>query len=397
MEAVGWGLIGAFFMACFSSLFTIMNPLSTVSVFIGMTEDKSKEEKVLIAKRATVLAATILILFGFMGNFILSFFSITLDAFRLAGGLLVARVGLNMIKGSGKIRPPSAKFTFHPHNPVIDEPVTFTSDSTDPDGFITKEEWFINDVKVGQGHSFTYLFDKHGTYNVLLKVTDNKGSTENTVKQITILQDHEEELPVAEFNFSPQTPKANNKVTFKSQSYDPDGFIIKEEWFINGELIKKFKGPNSVLEKKFKKPGIYNVVLRITDNKHVRTKLFKQIVVSSDKPSSVSYKKVEDVDDISIIPLAIPLLSGPGAITTSLILMSESKNVLMMLTVVAAIISVCLISYWLLSNADIVQRSVGKTSKKIIEKLLGLIVLVVGVQFFINGLTNLIKLWIGLV
>ncbi len=394
MEPVQIGIISAFFVASFSSIFTIMNPLSTVSVFMGLTEDKTREEKIRIAKRATLVAASVMIIFGFLGNFILSFFSITLDAFRIAGGLLVARVGLGMIKGSGKSRPPVVQFSHHPNIPQIDEPVTFKSESTDPDGFITREEWYVNDVKAGQGHHFTYLFDKPGTYNVLLKVTDNKGSTENLVKQIQITED-EEENPIAEFKMTPSVPEINQKVTLRSESYDPDGFITTEEWFINGELEKKYEGPNSVLEKTFKKPGIYNVVLRVTDNKKIRTKYFKQIVVSPKDPKKKISK--DEIDDIAIIPLAIPMLSGPGSITTALMLMSEAKNIWMGVAVILAIILVCLISYLLLKNANKVEKFVGKTSKKIIEKLLGLIVLVVGIQFLINGITNLISYWTTLI
>ena len=398
MDVLGWGALGAFFMACFSSLFTIMNPFSTVSVFIGMTDTKSKEDKVHIAKQATLTAAIILIIFGFMGNFILNFFSITLDAFRIAGGLLVANVGLNMIKGNGKSRPPLARFSFSPHNPVIDEPVTFTSESSDPDGFITKEEWFVNDIKIGQGHSITYLFDKAGAYNVLLKVTDNKGSTENIVKQIFVVEEHEDELPIAKFDVSSESLKIGEEIIFKSESSDPNGYITKEEWFVDGELSKKFKGPNSVLKKKFKKPGVYNVVLRVTDNKGARAKFFKQIVIASDKiePGLKINKNNEENDNMAVIPLAIPMLSGPGAISTSLMLMSDANTIAMSAIVVFTILIVCAISYWLLVNADLVNNFVGKTTRKIIDKLLGLIVLVVGVQFFINGMTNLIKAWIGL-
>ncbi|MFP4567359.1 MAG: MarC family protein [Candidatus Woesearchaeota archaeon] len=393
MALLEWGLLSAFFMACFSSIFTIMNPFSTVSVFMGMTDDKTKEEKLEIAKRSTIVAAIIMIVFSFMGNFILSFFSITLDAFRIAGGLLVANVGLNMLKGNGKARLPVARFDFHPKNPVLDEPVTFKSESTDPDGFITREEWFLNDVKVGQGHIFTYLFDKIGTYNILLKVTDNRGATENIVKQVTIEEELEQKKPIAQFRYEPLVPDINSKIKFTSESYDPSGFITNEEWFINGELVKKFKGPNSTLEKKLKTPGIYNIVLRVTDNNGVRTKLFKQIVVSSDK---IMKTNKDNIDDMAIIPLAIPMLSGPGSITAALMLMSEATNIAMTAVVVFTIILVCAIAYWLLINADMVNRIMGKTTRKIVDKLLGLIVLVVGVQFLINGITNLIKVWAGL-
>ncbi len=395
MSVIDWGVMGAFFIAGFSSLFTIMNPFSTVSVFFGMTDDKTTKEKLNIAKRATFIAAIILLTFSFMGNFILSFFSITLDAFRIAGGLLVANVGLGMIKGSTKHRPPVAKFEFYPHNPVIDEPVTFKSESTDFEGFITKEEWFINDIKVGQGHSFTYLFDKVGTYNILLKVTDNKGSTENVVKQINVFDESEHEAPVADFNFSTLTPEVNSKIIFKSTSYDPNGFITLEEWFINGELIKKIKGPNSSFDKKFKEPGIYNVVLRVTDNNGLRTKSFKQLVVSSGEVVTVTNSS--DVDDIAIIPLAIPMISGPGSITAALMLMSDATNFAMTSLVVFNILLVCGLTYWLLINADLVNKVVNKSTRKIIDKILGLIVLVVGVQFLINGITNLIKIWGGLI
>ena len=93
----------AFFMLAFSSLFTIISPISTASVFITITPKNSKKEKLQMAKKASITAALVLIVFGLAGNYILSFFNITLEAFRIAGGLLVAGVGLQKLPTGKKL------------------------------------------------------------------------------------------------------------------------------------------------------------------------------------------------------------------------------------------------------------------------------------------------------
>lgn len=196
-----------YFFVVFSSLFTIIDPICIIPIFLTITKGDSEKKKKKMAKKSTFIAAIVLIIFSFIGTYILSFFSITLEAFRIAGGFLVARAGYLML---------------------------------------TSE---------------------------------------------------------------PQT-------------------------------------------------------------------------ISNEKEKQEAIKK----EDISIIPLAIPLLSGPGAMTTGIVLMSGAINIFEKFLIILAIILVCLITYIMLSHASAIERIVGENGKKVIEKIFGLIVVVIGVQFMLNGI-----------
>lgn len=211
---ISLGINLAFFIAAFSSLFTIMNPFSAATIFISITRFDSRRKKMAMARKASFTAAVVLIVFALAGNYILNFFGITVDAFRIAGGIIIGSIGLSMINAK---------------------------------------------------------------------------------------------------------------------------------------------------------------------RDHLRTEKEKKEAVSK--------------DDASIIPMAIPILSGPGAMTTSLVLMREVNGVFGVATLIFAIIIVCLLSYFILSRADYIGRYFGETGKQVTERIMGLIVLIVGVQFIINGIEGLLQAW----
>lgn len=100
----------------------------------------------------------------------------------------------------------------------------------------------------------------------------------------------------------------------------------------------------------------------------------------------------ESKEDISIIPLAIPMMSGPGAIATGLVLMEsalELGSVFAVASLVVSVVMIMVIAYFLLINAHVLDRVLGENGTRVIDKLLGLIVLVMGVQFIINGIGGL--------
>jgi len=206
----------ALFVSSFSALFTIVNPFSTASVYLSITKGDSDEKRKEMAKKAAYTAALVLIVFALIGSFILQFFSITIEAFRIAGGIIVSIVGIRMIYSKREI--------LH-----------------------TKEE----------------------------------------------------------------------------------------------------------------------------------------------------KKEALDKDDISVIPLAIPMLSGPGAMTTVIVLMSKSTSYVSKTVVLFTIILVCIISYIILSRASIIGKYLGETKRRVIDRIMGLIVLVVGVQFIINGIEGLVLGWLA--
>lgn len=203
-----------FLVFAFTSIFTIVNPFSAATMFVTITENDSQEKRKAMALRASIVCALVMIVFAFIGTYILSFFSITIDAFRLAGGLLIAKVGWDMLK--------------------------------------------------------------------------------------------------------------NKERYLKS----------KEE---KEEAIKK--------------------------------------------------------DDISIVPLAIPMLSGAGAITTSIVLMQQATGALEISFIVASILVTSLITFIILSKSHLMVSKIGNNGKSVIEKLIGLLVMVVGVQYLINGIHGILVVW----
>ena len=87
------------FLVSFGALFSIMNPLGTVPVFVGLSQDHTKKERAVIAFWTALDVLAILLLSFFVGKYILSFFGISLDALKIAGGLIIASSGFALLTG----------------------------------------------------------------------------------------------------------------------------------------------------------------------------------------------------------------------------------------------------------------------------------------------------------
>ncbi len=86
-----------FFVSVFTAIFSIVNPVSGVMAFVSMTSQLKKEDKIYVAKRSSIIGCIIAILFALSGNLILEFFSITVDSLRVAGGILLFLVAVDML------------------------------------------------------------------------------------------------------------------------------------------------------------------------------------------------------------------------------------------------------------------------------------------------------------
>ena len=103
------------------------------------------------------------------------------------------------------------------------------------------------------------------------------------------------------------------------------------------------------------------------------------------KMTKKSVKK-EYVNDISVTPLAIPMICGPGAITGAIVLMEDAQTIQMKGIVIATIVVVCVISYLVLWSSGKITVWLGETGNKIMMRLMGLIVMVIAVEFFFSGM-----------
>ena len=88
-------------LSVFMGFFAIMNPIANTPVFLGLTEGDDSSVRKKIAAKALVFSAIIIVVFCAAGNLIFHLFGITLPAFRITGGLLVALVGMHMLQGGG--------------------------------------------------------------------------------------------------------------------------------------------------------------------------------------------------------------------------------------------------------------------------------------------------------
>ncbi len=88
----------AYAMLCLTSIFTLANPLGTMPVLLTMTQGMNDKERSFIVKRATITAFIILIVFVFAGQFIFMFFGISTNGFRIAGGVIIFKIGYDMLQ-----------------------------------------------------------------------------------------------------------------------------------------------------------------------------------------------------------------------------------------------------------------------------------------------------------
>ena len=97
------------------------------------------------------------------------------------------------------------------------------------------------------------------------------------------------------------------------------------------------------------------------------------------------------VDDISITPLGIPMIAGPGAITNAIVLMGDAQDFAGKALVITSIVLVLLVVLLTFIGAVGITKFIGEKGNKIMMKLMGLIVMVIAVEFFFSGVTPYIQ------
>lgn len=88
------------YFTVFAALFSVVNPLGTMPVFIGVTENNTPAERKLTALRASLYMFIILTVSYFAGKFIIQFFGISIESLRIAGGLIITTSGFALLTGN---------------------------------------------------------------------------------------------------------------------------------------------------------------------------------------------------------------------------------------------------------------------------------------------------------
>ncbi len=103
-------------------------------------------------------------------------------------------------------------------------------------------------------------------------------------------------------------------------------------------------------------------------------------------------EEAEGVDspDVSIFPLAIPMLAGPGATSTVMVLVSRAERVWQYAVVFGAVVFTALVAYGFLRAAIDVERRLGRTGMNVLQRVMGLILAATAVQFIVEGISNVL-------
>ena len=105
--------------------------------------------------------------------------------------------------------------------------------------------------------------------------------------------------------------------------------------------------------------------------------------------------EASEIEDISIAPIGIPIIAGPGAITSVMLLSYQANLFYERIFFYFNIIFVLLITYYILKVAKKISKKFGTTWLRIIQRIMGLILMVLAIQFIINGIEPIILNWLS--
>ncbi len=151
-------------------------------------------------------------------------------------------------------------------------------------------------------------------------------------------------------------------------------FVVLSAFGVGGSLIFKFFG---ITIPAFKVAGgilLFAVALDMmrAQPSNVRT--------TSEERSEAAAK-----EDVGLIPLGLPLLSGPGAIATVMVLTGKARGTTEHAGVLGAVLVVSLLTFFVLRSAAYMTRALGRTGINVIGRIMGLILAAVAIQFVLDG------------
>ncbi len=113
------------------------------------------------------------------------------------------------------------------------------------------------------------------------------------------------------------------------------------------------------------------------------------------KSSKKEREEAIEEGDIGVVPLAIPMISGPAAMVTSMIYMGESTNPLEFSFVLFSILITCLITYVLLIKSQPIYERLGKLGITTTLRIMGLLIASIGVQMFLENIIEFEDILVG--
>jgi multiple antibiotic resistance protein len=115
-----------------------------------------------------------------------------------------------------------------------------------------------------------------------------------------------------------------------------------------------------------------------------------QAIPARDKQTPEEAREAEDKASIAVVPLGIPLLAGPGAMSTIIIYASEGKVIWHILMVAIVAVGVGLVTWWALRIATRIGGRMSTTTVNIATRIMGLLLAALAVEIFAGGIVELI-------
>jgi len=105
----------------------------------------------------------------------------------------------------------------------------------------------------------------------------------------------------------------------------------------------------------------------------------------------------QDADDIAVMPLAIPMITGPGAITSAIVLMNEAMgmSVVAIAVVPLAAVAAIGITHAMMQRSDVIVRRIGQREYRAVNRLMGMLLIAIAVQFILIGIRTAFPILTG--
>ena len=113
--------------------------------------------------------------------------------------------------------------------------------------------------------------------------------------------------------------------------------------------------------------------------------------VGRSRTTQTERDEFKDGEELAISPIGVPLITGPGAITGVVILSGKGPSDYSVVTLLISVIVTMGLFYWILRAGNLLAKKIGIAGIRVIERMMGLILMVIAVQFIINGLETIIK------
>ena len=138
----------------------------------------------------------------------------------------------------------------------------------------------------------------------------------------------------------------------------------------------------------FKVFGITIAAFKIAGGVLIGLNALDMVQARRSSQSETAVEKAEGItkEDIGIMPLGVPMLAGPGAISTVMVLQLGSRSWQTTAALYISIALTAIISYLTLAAASLVERRLGQTGMRILTRLMGLVLCAIAVQFILDGI-----------